>query len=200
MQIQIGDVVMDKDKKLIVYPNKTYKYLTPCLKKHGAKFVSRFNAVCKRAIGLGDMLFVEGKETTFEHHLFILLDSTVAKQHFNRFVEWIKEQDYYVDDYVYGDILKSQLHMVVIKLPEEYNTALSHFHKGQYSQMFSSQEDIDTLFENHPETKLVLLKDHNYRIKFVRELNREFNTTLKPEEYEGELDTPPNKKTEYFNT
>jgi hypothetical protein len=196
MKIQIGEVLMGKVDHGIPVNNRTWKYLTPCLKSYGHEFEQRYNSVFKLALGLGDLVFMDN-EHRYEKHLFILLDSRIWPKNFVSFLNWIRGQECYQDDYVYGDIKKSPCHMVVIKIPDQYTPSFEKFLQGKYSEMFTLA-DIDSFFGKHPETKKVLTKDNLYRIKFVRNLNKLFGTTLRTIDYEGELDLPPNQKEEYF--
>lgn len=204
MKIQLGQVRMESSFKLGytggeplntgIHSNKTLKYLVPCLNKLGKDFMNRLDSVMKVAVGVGDMLITD-EVNKFEQHLFILLDIRVASKFFIKFLEWIREQDYYADDYVYHNIQKTPYHMVVVKLPND--VAITKFLEGKYSEMFT-QEEIQQLFAKDPDTKSVLIKDHNYKLEFVKKLNYMFDTTIKASEYEGELDLPPKKDEENF--
>lgn len=199
MKIQIGRVQLGKVENQAIIPNKTRKYLLPCLKEYGDEFMYLLNNVFKVAVGLGDIIV---KNTYFqapERHLFILLDYTIATPFFISFLEFIRDKEYYEDDYVYGNIQKSKFHMVVIKFPEKYYDSFDTFKEGKYSKMFD-KETIARLFnsKDNLEAPLVLIKDHNYNITFTNFLNSIFRTTLKPGEYEGELDLPPKEKEEEF--
>lgn len=196
MKIQIGEIIMGKVGQKLPLHNKTLKYLTPCLKKYGIDFEQMYNSVFKIALGIGDIIIID-QEKKYEQHLFILLDTRLYPKNFIVFLDWIKEQEFYEDDYVYGDIKKSPCHMIVIKIPEEYTDSLDKFLEGKYSEMFSTQ-DIDELFYKHPDQVKVLKKDHNYKIRFVHTLNKLFVSTVIPDEYDGELDLPPNKQDEIF--
>lgn len=196
MKIQLSEIIMGKVNQTLPIKNKTLKYLTPCLRKYGDEFARHYNLVFKVAIGLGDMMIID-EEKRYEQHLFILIDTRIKPKNFVTFLDWIREEYYYQDDYVYDDIKKSPLHMVIVKIPEEYTQSFEKFTSGKYSEMYAI-EDIDTLFSKHPEAKLVLTKDQSYKVRFVRRLNRLYSTTLKPEDYSGELDLPPTKEEEYF--
>lgn len=202
MKIQIGEIYMDKvtDQK-ITYPNKTRKYLLPCLKHYGQTFVSKLGSVFKVAVGIGDVI-TDNCGLHHEKHIFILIDSTIATSFFQKFLVWIREQPQYQDDYVFGNIQKSTYHMVVVKFPESFYESFNTFKEGKYSQMYSA-EVIKEFFENHPKIKKVFIKDHNYRIHFTERVNRKYHLTgihrIAPEEWDGELDFPPNKMTEFFN-
>lgn len=199
MKIQVGEVYMDKvTQQKTLYPNKTRKYLLACLKEYGDEFEKKINSVFKVAVGIGDIVVDNKSEKKYERHIFILLDSTVAKKFFIEFMEWIKEQPMYEDDYVYGNINKSTYHMVVLLFPEKYYDSFQTFKQGKYSEMFKDPKDFD-MFNSYPEAKKVFIKEHDYRIVFTERMNTIFNSNVHHSEWEGELDFPPTAKTEKFN-
>lgn len=189
---------MDKvtDQK-VTYPNKTRKYLLPCLKEYGEDLINRINNVFKVAIGIGDII-VDNCGYKHEKHIFILLDSIIANKYFKNFLEWIREQSMYQDDYVFDNIQKSQYHMIVLKLPEKFYDTFETFKLGNYSQMYD-QETIDKFFSNYPKVKMVFIKDHEYKLYFVKKVNKRYNSSVNADEWLGELDFPPTEKTEIFN-
>lgn len=190
METKVGD----KD----FIENRTLKYLVPTLIEYGPVFKDKLNSVYKIAVGLGDLIIKEPKES-LEYRVFILLKSTVATEYFVNFLDWIREQDYYRDDYVYGDIQKTEYHMVVIAFPETVTHKMSTFLKGKYSELYS-KEELEKYFKNRPNAQKVLSKDQSYKVEFVKELNDMFGTTIVPEEYNGELDLPPKRQHEFFNS
>lgn len=201
MKIQIGQIPMDKvTSQRITYKNKSNKYLTPCLKAYGDEFTNKISNVFKVAVGVGDIVVKNaGKPYAYQKNLFILLDSQIARPRFLMFMDWIREQEMYVDDYVFDNITKSTFHMIVIKFPEQYYEALDMFKKGEYSKMYS-RADIEKFFSNKPHLQKILVKDHEYRIEFTKKLNRLFDSTLTPDDIDGELDLPPREDGEVFNT
>lgn len=188
MLIQIGSI----------YMNNTWKYLTPVLTEYGSEFVERFNSVWKVAVGIGDMVLIKSK-IRYEQHLFVLLDSKSGKKHFTSFMEWIKDEDMYEDDYCFDDINNGRLHMVIIKLPKIGYKAIENFKHSQYSKMFTIDK-VNEYFADKPDLKKVIVKDKHYRFEFVKKLNHLYDTAINPEEYEGELQLPIRKNKEYFNT
>jgi hypothetical protein len=196
MKIQIGEILMGQVGQKMIIQNKTYRYLTPCLKAYGLEFEQMYKSVFKIALGIGDMIIID-QDKKYEQHLFILIDTRLYPKNFIMFLDWIREQVFYEDDYVYGDIKKSPCHMVIITIPEKYMESLTKFTQGKYSEMFS-EADIETLFYKYPDQIKVFKKDHNYKITFVRKLNRLYNTSVSVKEYEGELELPPNKDEEFF--
>lgn len=198
MKVQIGEVYMDKvTNQKTIYPNKTRKYLLPCLREYGDTFIQKLNNVFKVAVGIGDMI-VDNCGLKHEKHIFILLDSSIASKFFIEFLDWIREQPMYEDDYVHDNIQKSTYHMVILKFPEKFYDSFETFKVGEYSKMFT-KETIDTFFQKYPDVQKVLIKDNNYKIIFTKKVNKIFGTTVQPDEWNGELDFPPTNKTEKFN-
>jgi|SRR5688572_25815267 len=196
MKIQIGEILMGRVGQKLPIQNKTLRYLTPCLKKYGTTFEEMYASVFKIALGIGDMILVD-QEKKYEQHLFMLIDTRLYPKQFTEFLFWIREQVFYEDDYVHGDIKKSPCHMIVIHIPEEFKQSYNKFIEGKYSEMFSDK-DVTELFYKYPEQTKVFKKDHNYRIRFVKELNKLYGTTIPAKEYDGELELPPDKKDEIF--
>lgn len=197
MKIEIGNGIFE---------NKSKKYLAPCLKHYGQVFVDRINGVYKVAIGIGDLVLSK-IGTTYEQHIFILLDTTnnistnpeAGRRIFENFLSWIREHDSYEDDYPFDNLLSGKLHMVVIKLPKDCYNKLFKFRKSQFSKMYT-HEEIEEFFSNSPEVQKVLKKDQNYKQDFVDKINEEYNATLQTYDWEGELDFPIDKKEEVFSS
>lgn len=203
MRIQIGDIRMTQftdEKPMYPLQNKTKKYLTPILTEYGEEFKRRFNNVLKVAIGIGDVV-VENCGYKHEKHLFILINTLIGNnnQFFLDFLTWIRHQStIYQDDYVFDNIQKSSLHMIVIKFPEKYYESFETFKIGEYSKMFD-RATIDKFFDKLPTIKKVFIKDHEYKYYFVGKLNRLYSTNIDAKDYTGELELPITDKTEKFN-
>lgn len=201
MNIQVGDIFLDRvtnQRDWGIFSNKTRKYLLPCLKSYGTEFTNKLNDAFKVAVGIGDVI-VSNRRYKHEKHIFILLDSDIAPTHFRTFLDYVRNHDSYDNDYVYGNIQKTTFHMIVVKLPAKFYSAFETFKMGNYSKMYS-QEDIDNFFNIHPVYRRVLIQDNRYKIKFAKEINSEFGTNLKAEDMIGELDLPPTRESEVFNT
>lgn len=198
MKIQVGEVCMDKvTDQRIIYPNKTRKYILPCLKVYGDVFTNKISNVFKVAVGIGDII-VDRCGINYEKHIFVLLDPAIAHGFFLDFLDWIRDQEMYEDDYVYGNIQKATYHMIILRFPEKFWKQFDIFKEGKYSEMYDL-ETIKSFFQIYPNEQKVLIKDRNYRIVFTKKLNKEFGTTIQPEEWTGELDFPPTEKTDVFN-
>lgn len=176
--------------------NKTKRFLSPCLKAYGPEFEKQINSVFKVAMGIGDLILIENK-VNYEQHIFILIDTKQATNHFKTFIEWIRYEDMFEDDYVYDNISNGQYHMVVIKLPEQCYEPLVKFRHSQFSSMFTKDE-VYKYFERNQE-KLILIKDNQYKIEYTKQLNKLFGTQVHHNDLQGELEMPIQKDEEIFN-
>lgn len=215
MKIQIGEVCMDKvsmqtvtirtrdNFEQRVKTTKSKKYLLPCMRVYGDEFVRKLNSVFKVAVGIGDMVLTNRGKGDYQKHLFILLDSKVCNSFFIEFIEWIRDQYMYEDDYAYDNIMKSSFHMVILRFPTQFYEAFETFKLGEYSKMYDMTTIEKYFSQHHPATVKVLIKDHNYRVIFAKQLNREYhlegNLAIRPDQCLGELDFPPTAQTEVFN-
>lgn len=203
MKIQIGKIQI----------NKTKTYLLPCVKAYGDEFMIKINSLYKLGVGIGDVI-LQDSNINYEKHLFILVDTKKYVQDnktttrdvdefFTNTLKWFKNQTYYEDDYVYDNIVKGHLHMIVIKFPDMYLNSLTEFKNGRFSKMFSSKEELEKLFSNNKETIAVLSGER--KEEFIKKINEKFFEEGEGLEIEDvnnplEVDFPPDKKEEFFNT
>lgn len=179
------------------FDNHTKRYLLPCVKSYGEDFVNKVESVFKVAVGIGDKILSDSG-LSYNNHLFILIDTKKSVKHWKSFLDYIKEQPMYEDDYPFDNIKTGHLHMVVIKLPQDYFKSLEKFKHSQYSKMYS-HEQINSLFTANNQVRKVLLKDYNYKVEYTEKLNKLYETNINPKDLEGELDFPLDKRKEIFN-
>ena len=209
MQIQSGKL----------YENKTWKYLYPSLKMYGDTLKKHLNSFFKLAIGVGDHNIQELKEPC----IFILFDTkkhdpkltvTQYRASFDSFLEWVRLQPYYVKDYLYGGIDIREQHMLVLRLPKGFEDSYIKFKGGLYSEMYSqaiqnilfekvnlSNKEIENRVNDRIEG-IVKVLNRNFSIAgdFLKNLNKEFGTTLKIEDIKNhQYDLPPFQWEEVFN-
>jgi len=205
MQIQNGKL----------YENRTWKYLYPCLKHYGTDLNKYLASFLKLAVGLGDSNREENANS-----IYILFDTDLPlntgkarqdyKDKFAKFLDWVSYQPYYVVDYIYD----TNMHMLVLTIPEEHDMSYFHFVKGEYSKMYNpksitnyfkyisvSNKELELKHNNKlKEVKNVFSKNKKYIQTFVDIVNKRFNTTVEAEYFqEAELDFPLEKKEEIFN-
>lgn len=177
--------------------NRTNNYLRTLLRTFGQDFKNKFEATFKVAYGVGDFTFVKNG-VEYDQHLFVLFDTKIFPVQFIDWLEFIRDEEYYETDYVFDDITKGRLHMVVLRLPDSIQDCLHHFYQGRYSKMYDL-EQIPHFFPEDTENKKIVIKDNDYKNEFVNHINEIFNSTVHPSEYEGELDFKPDIKDEMFN-
>lgn len=197
IKIQLGKIFM----------NRTRKYLFPVIKSYGSDFAFKINSLFKVAVGIGDII-VDRCGIHHEHHLFILVDTLVNSSQFISLLDDIRRHISYEDDYVYGGIMKSRLHMIVVKIPEQYLTSFANFKKSRYSQMYK-EDDLKKLFdfdnkgatEEYKTIKKILIRDHNYKFEFAKIITKEFGELISGYDIsnESELDLQILEREEIFN-
>jgi len=187
MKIQLG----------VIYQNKTKKYLLPCLKSYGEPFVDKIQNLFKLGIGIGDFSLTE-MGIKLEEHIFILVDTNLSRLSFKSTMNWLKLPDYFGFDYAFDDIHLGHLHMIAIKIPEDYKGAYAMFKDSQYSKMYD-YEALEQFFKGREEELRILVKDETYQIDFVSIINKEFNTTVDHLSWTGELDFTWKQEEEYFH-
>lgn len=189
MKLQVSSIVI----------NKTHKYLLPCLLEYGEEFSFQYHKVWKAGVGIGDIITIKSN-IQFEKHIFVLLDSQRNLGTFENFMIWVREQSMYEDDYAYDNLLSGSLHMLVLKLPEKFYTSYDLFKQSKYSKMYSVEQV--NKWVSSASNRAVLIKDHNYKIEFAKQVKDRFGVDLKAEEIDDsfEFDFPLNEDEELFNT
>ena len=171
--------------------NRTRKFLLPCLKEHGEMMMKAVNNLEKLAVGIGDEFISDSLNNSC---LFILVD--IRSKHFQSILKWVRKQPFFVKDYPFDDVMSGYQHMIVVKIPEEYELAHYEFQKGKYSRMYT-REQIDKLFGDVYMD--VLVRDKDTLIDFVDTINRIYDADIQYELWEGEVDFPPKMAEEIFN-
>lgn len=210
MQIQSGKL----------YENRTWKYLYPCINLYGSELTNQLNSFFKLGVGIGDKNSLE----TRGQFLYILIDTNMAfkseaertayKVNFGKFLNWLSYMAYYEKDYVFESINNANKHMIVLKMPVEYEDTILNFTKGLYSKLYSLQT-IRKCFKfvnltnkkleaqinaKLKETRDILLQDPSYKQIFLDKVNADFKIDLKKFNVESaELDYPPVLQQEIFN-
>lgn len=201
-----------------LYMNRTWTYLFPLLKYYGIDLETHIKSFMKLAVGISDF-----NNTHTEPTFCILFDVSTSIQanrptelgeDFANFLDWVRLQDYYLDDYMY-DVDDTQLHMLVIKFPEKYLHVYDKFILGEYSEMYT-QYELDTYFgiipnprndgvidyrnKHFKQIRNVLLRDPERKKEFVKIVNEKFQTNVEEHFFEdSELDFAPNLAEEIFS-
>lgn len=188
--------------------NKTWRFLVPTLRGYGDVFLDKFNTqVFKLAYGINDKV-VEGMPILLDKRpLFIMCDKGVLSKEFAGFLNWVRYQPYYITDYQADTNMKnSRMHMLVLSIPEEYNTAYDKFCMGLYSEMYTPSQ-LDRLFsDKETEQYKILARTAEYGSVFLGKLDEIFNVQMTGQERQEFLKTAEYEfpysldgKTEIFN-
>jgi hypothetical protein len=205
MQIQNGKL----------YVNRTWKYLFPCLKSYDKELRSYLSNFLKLKVG------IKGSNTDeLDNCIFILFQASLFgvfenerrkySESFDMFLNWVRYQPYYENDYVYN--FENCTHMVVLKIPNQHLETFENFKKGNYSLMYSKLQldeyfsvienknnNLDLAIRNTEILKIkrILSKDNSLLKEFVKTVNTKFNTSLEEEDLrDTELDFPLDIKEE----
>lgn len=194
-----------------IYSNRTFKYLTPCLKDWGKDFVDQVGKLPLQAWGIGDCsvnsVFDEDNlyclivtDGTFKNNRNFVLNKV------SDFLDWFRSHPSYHDDYEYDDF-NGNKHMLVVNLPEQHKGIITKFINGSYSSMYN-KDTIDRLFnkkmkigriEQDNDKYLVLTHDSRYREVFKKRLKEDFNYNSGDIAIDAEYDYPPILGEEIFN-
>lgn len=195
-----GKNKLDVTKGSPFYKNRTFKFILPIIKLYGKTFLDIYNSLRKIAVGINDYN-IASMDIIYNKHIFILIDVD-ATQCFDDLLEMIKIHPAYENDYIYS--MTYNLHMLVIKIPNDFISTLENFKQGRYSQMYN-QDNLDLLFKNDiPKVgknpiKMVLRKDSAYRPIFEAEIKKHFRIEDVPQVEWDEYDFPIELKEEVFN-
>lgn len=197
---KIGDVFFDEIKDNI-YSNRTRKYLTPILKNYGEEFIRKLNVTHKVAIGVSDKILLKSN-LHYDNHLFIMFNTNKRTKVFESFLEYIKDFEYYTQDYIFGNILKSPYHIVVLRIPDKFTNTLDNFKIGNYSLLYDKQT-ICNYFPLNSNIYKVLIKSKSALPILIETINKEFNVNFKKKDFTNkdvkEYDIPPIIEEEIFN-
>lgn len=163
---------MDYNKRT-VFKNKTFKFLIPVLRTYGEQFKFYLNNLDRRAFGVNH----KAVKLPEKRCIFILFNKDYKEELFYEFLEFVREKSYYVTDYIFGNAVNSNFHMVVIKFPDKYADAYDKFIKGNLSQMYS-EEDIENYFNKDEIAKKIMKKEDNAVFFLIKEINELFGNNI----------------------
>lgn len=209
MLLKLGNIVI----------NPTARFLAPILSTFTTQFLQNFNLIRTSLLGfaIGDLSYDKAKKQTHNYFLFIVVSvNGVYDTKKNRFLSskqsrivlkqvlgYFKTTSYYYDDYIYDD----NIHVIVIKLPQEFNQAYDNFIKGKYSAMYSDAE-IKILFSDKNNIA-ILKKLPEYKETFKEKIKQRFGVSIGnykseiPDEIintdNTEFELPPSKNTDWLS-
>lgn len=160
---------MKIEKKII--KNKTFRFLVPILVVYGLDFIRFINRLKIYAFGISN------KGIEFEENsIFILVDTLYNVDLLAEFANWLPTKSFYLGDYHFGNINKTNKHMFVIKFPNEFCNAYDNFIQGKYSKMYTDTE-ISKYFKDSI-SKKILTKSKGAEFMIVNEIDKEFGKNI----------------------
>tara|TARA_R100001377_G_scaffold85310_1_gene71517 strand:+ start:46477 stop:47097 length:621 start_codon:yes stop_codon:yes gene_type:complete len=188
MEIKIGNI----------YKNKTWNYFAPILNYYGKALIGWINTTHKLAVGVGDNNHINPDPS-----VYLLFDAKYQPQNFEKFLSWVRYQDFYVVDYLYSSDLKDgRKHMVVLTVPEPYVKTYYHLLAGEYSKMFTSDQIKGLFGHERKKDANVLSKKPIAYTHFINKLNEEFKSNVDEDDFDKEsieFDLPFRLEEEVFN-
>lgn len=182
------------------YVNQTWNYLFPCLLDHGDVFKNKINSVFKLAVGIHDTL-LDGSDHIQGANIYILLDAKHKPGYYKAFIDWVRIQPFYQDDYWFDvDLSTARKHMVIISVPNKHELAYKHFLKSQYSKMYD-KTDLKRFFYDRNKEDLynIMMRNVSGKQLFAEKVNKEFASDIHYKEVEGECEFPLIKEENIFN-
>lgn len=207
-----------------LYLNRTWKYIYPALRVYGFQPISYLNELIKQSVGISDINFQEEDKIP---KIFILIQTrdlrasmSKAKEYetkVSKFFEYIRNQEYYIDDYLYDINSKCCSHMVVLRFPDTFGKKFNNFVKGEYSKMYTQEEikkyfplaslnkskniTISNSLGDNLEIHKVFTKEPEFKKIFIDKINKDFGLEMSENEFDinMELDYLPTLEEELFN-
>lgn len=183
------------------YINKTWRFLLPCLRGHGNTFVEKFNLVFKLGAAIHDIL-LDGSDMSEGRNILILCDKEHKREDYDRFLNWVKLQNYYRGNYCPNSEEEySRKEVIIIQVPTQFYNAYDCFLRGEYSKMYT-EDQVEALFtgKDKKEVLEILKKTEEAGNAFVKNIENEFGEEgIKLEEIEGEYEFPLVRKEEIIN-
>ena len=180
-----------------IVENKTRLYLLPGLRHYGEEFRGMINKMFKLGFGIGDELYEEHTGTSKEdlQAIFILVDTTVNRNNFIKGLEFFREQQYFIADYEFDDMVDGYQHMLVLRVPDK--DTFKNFMLSAYSKMYRDNK-VKEFFKKDSTVIGVLARDENVLRDFVDKLNEDFDEDFDYREWPGELEYPWKTEDETF--
>jgi hypothetical protein len=191
MEIKIGNI----------YVNKTWRFLVPTLQGYGNVLIRKLNLVFKLAVGIHDS-YLDGADMTNGRNIYILLDKKHQPKDFEKFMEYIRCQEYFKGEYCPDEnVTTSRRHTIILEIPERFNHSYDNFLLGKYSEMYT-KEEINLIFTHQSGNNYEILSKTG-EIAFNKHkegVDLEFNVESNLDNLRaGEWELPLKKTEEIFN-
>lgn len=174
------------------YFNQTLRFLTPSLTVYDS-LVDYLLPLQTLAWTIGDHNYSQD----IKNHLHAVidvngrykydryLDKKTGYKDFYSFIEFIKNQDYYVDDYTFNDYA----HVVIFNIHEMFGNLIDKFIEGKYSQLYTEKHLKMGVISKKIKIRgkyiesvpyKIITRDKEYRKEFFKKLNTDFKSKVDP--------------------
>ncbi len=136
-------LVSEKERKNELYSNKTLHFFMRAMTCCGQEFVEQIKLLNIQKFGLYDYIGQNLKG----NNIYILFTKKEFNPSYHKVIDFLKNSNLYISDYIYGPDPYGLDHMLVIKIPEEIQSVYDHFLKSEYSKMYSQESVENSLLE-----------------------------------------------------
>lgn len=171
------------------------RYLSPIFHTYPVVFQNELNKN-KFNLCVCDVDYYKSTKKSFQPYLFLQFKTN------HKLIECCRQIRYYVDEY---PLNLEDKYMMVLGVPEEFQSSYQHFLKGEYSKMYSKLqlEKIkirQILNGNINGTYLVLTKNHAAYEEYCQVIQAIYKSNNFPDKKDvQEFDIPPRINQEVFN-
>jgi len=187
-----------------IVENRTFIYLVPALKEYGEIFKAKISCLPIKAFGVFDNDLKDLPHLEKRKCIYVLFDTDVQKSRTNSAINWMKNQEYFVDVVPYKS-LGNPLNILIIDFPDNLSEIFDKFIEGKYSFMYT-KEELTKFFSlsnpYHRKALGVLTKTKEAAQNHIETIQRDFETSITERELKVkgyQYDYPPRKKEEFFN-
>lgn len=114
-----------------IYHNRTLEYLYPLLRSYGDHLYMLLNHLPKLAVGIDDLRLRKELKVCYDNHLFVMVDMNYMQfEHINIYHDVL---NYNIVETAYlFEMIRPNVRVIVIKLPDNYPYAIENFKNGNY--------------------------------------------------------------------
>lgn len=156
------------------------KFLVPALESYGSVFAHKYSQAYKLGAGIFDLSLTGMPHFEEKKHIFILFNKSMYTSHFMSFLNWLKNQEYYVTDYEAPSLNRNfEYHMIVIDFPFELHSAYNNFLEGKYSKMYTSEQITQFFGKAHlKESCEILLRKENAVGEYLQKIKKIYGDSV----------------------
>lgn len=200
---------MDLSKVYDFYKNKTSKYLVYSLFEHHPTMPHILKGLNIKAFGISDF-YINNEDSIYDPFIYALCSINgktknqdyagikFYRQRFYSNLQFLRSTSFIDSDYEFIQI--PDHHMIIFKIPENKKGIKKLFLDGQYSKLYSLEEQ--ERYSISQQIIKIMNKSEDYLPKYLEELNKKYNgidLTISDIKTHKEFDIAPVLSEEVFN-